>query len=275
LKPYRCLALCMLLAMFGVASIQPRAEGEDQAQNQGLVFHWTGKLSAGQMLEIKNANGNIDAEGIAGNEIQVTAEKSGQHADQVKIEVVPSVEGVTICAIYPPGIFGGSASHCEPNKGYSSNVNGDEARVHFTVRLPKNLRFSGVNVNGNVRADDMGRFVHAVSVNGSVGVSTEEWAQAETVNGSIKVTMGDADWPGKLKIASVNGSVELHMPSDLNADVKFSSVNGEMSSDFPIEISNGWPVGHSAHGTVGKGGRSLVVDTVNGSVSMQKSAGTL
>jgi hypothetical protein len=58
--------------------------------------------------------------------------------------------------------------------------------------------------------------------------------------------------------------------------VKFSSVNGQMTSEFPqLTISNGFPVGHSASGTIGKGGRSLVVDTVNGNVDLKKSAGTI
>ena len=246
------------------------------AQDQSPVFHWSGKLAAEKTVEIKNVNGNIDAEASPGDEIQVTAEKSGRDADKAKIEVVPHEDGVTICAIYPPGVFGGSAGRCEPKKSYSSNVHGDNARVHFTVRLPKNLRFSGTTVNGDVRAEDMGRFVRAVSVNGSIRVSTSAWAQADTVNGSIKARMGDAAWSGTLKLASVNGSIELDMPDDLSAEVKFSSVNGQMSSEFPqLAVNNGFPVGHSARGTIGKGGRSLVVETVNGNVDLKKSGGPI
>ena len=246
-----------------------------ESNDQGPVFQWSGKLPADQILEIRNVNGNIDAAPASDDEIQVTAEKSGRDADKVRIEVVTSREGVTICAVYPPSIFGGSAGSCEPNKNYSSNVHGDDARVHFSVRLPKNLRFSGTTVNGSVTAEGLGRFVHAVSVNGSIRVSTSAWAQADTVNGSIKAIMGDAAWTGTLKIASVNGSVELEMPDDFNADVKCSSVNGRMNSEFPLTINNGFPVGHSARGTVGKGGRSLVIDTVNGNVDLKKSAGTI
>jgi hypothetical protein len=254
------------LMLFGTAAL---------AQDQGRVFHWSGKLAADKIVEIKNVNGNIEAETAGGDQIEVTAEKSGPRADEVKIVVVPHDEGVTICAIFPAGFLGGSAS-CEPgNNGHSSNTHGDDTRVRFTVRLPKNLRFSGGTVNGNVTTENMGRFVHAQSVNGSIHVSTAAWAQAETVNGSIQARIGDAAWTGTLKFASVNGSVELRMPDDSSADVKFSSVNGSMNSDFPLTISNGFPVGHSAHGTIGKGGRALVVDTVNGNVSLKKGGGSI
>lgn len=82
--------------------------------------------------------------------------------------------------------------------------------------------------------------------------------------------MGDAGWNGTLKIGSVNGSIELRMPDDLNANVSFKSVNGSMTSDFPLTISNNWPVGHTAKGQIGNGGRELVIQTVNGSVQLRK-----
>lgn len=246
-----------------------------QAQDQGLVFHWTGKLSPDQLVEIRNVNGNIDAEGSSSDQVEVTAEKSGRNAQSVKIEVVPNSDGVTICAIYPSRDSDSSSDRCSLHHSNNSGSDTGDASVHFTVRLPKNLRFSADNVNGGVTAENLGRAIQAASVNGSIRLSTSAWAQAQTVNGSIHATMGDADWPGTLKLASVNGSVELQMPSDINADIKFSSVNGEMKSEFPLDISNGWPVGHSAKGTLGKGGRKLVVDTVNGNVSLTRSAGTL
>jgi hypothetical protein len=237
------------------------------AQDQGREFHWKGTLPADKMLAIQNVNGNIDASASEDNEIEVTAEKSGPGANQVRIDVNPSSEGVMLCAIYP-----GSSGPCGKNHHYSHNGEGDQAKVHFTVRVPKNLRFSADNVNGSVNAVNMGRFVHANSVNGNVNVSTSTWTEAETVNGSIKASMGDTRWNGTLKIESVNGSIELDLPDDFSADVKFSSLNGRIESDFPLTMWDHWPVGHSASAQVGKGGRELAIKTVNGSVELKKRA---
>jgi Putative adhesin len=242
-------------------------------QDNGREFHWSGKLAADKLVEIKNVNGDIDAEGSSTDEVQVTAEKSGPNAEQVKIEVVPSSEGVTICTMYAGGIFGGSTGPCESGKGWHTNIHGDRTKVHFIVHMPKNLRFAGTSVNGSVIAEDMGREVRADTVNGSIRVSTAAWAQADTVNGSIKARMGAADWTGTLKLDSVNGSIDLEMPDDLNADVKFSSVNGQMRSDFPLTITGNIGPGHSAHGKIGNGGRELVIDTVNGNVELRKAGG--
>jgi DUF4097 and DUF4098 domain-containing protein YvlB len=242
------------------------------AQDQGREFHWKGKLTADQVVEIKDVNGKIEASTTAGDEVEVTAVKSGPRAEEVQIKVVPSGNGVTICAIYPAF---GSREVCEPGGSWHvHNKSGDSTKVDFTVHMPRNLRFSGYNINGGVSAEGMGRAVRADTVNGSIHVSTSAWAQAHTVNGSIEARMGSADWDGTLKISTVNGSVNLEMPDDLNAEVKFSSVNGRIDSDFPLTIQGGF-VGHSARGTIGKGGRELVISTVNGSVGLKKSAGAI
>lgn len=236
------------------------------AQDQGREFHWSDKLAADQLVQVKGVNGNIDAEAGEGDQIEVTAEKSGPDAERVKIQVASSSDGVVICAIYP-----GSSESCAPS-WHPRNVRGDDTKVHFTIHMPKNLRFSGQNVNGDVNAKGMGRFVRGETVNGSVQISTSAWADAETVNGSIRAKMGNSDWPGSLSFKSVNGSIEIELPDDLKADVKFKSLNGHINSDFPITISGGF-IGQSARGRVGSGGRELSIETVNGSVEIKKARG--
>jgi len=141
--------------------------------------------------------------------------------------------------------------------------------VRFTVRVPENVRFYAENVNGSVTAENMGRFVKASSVNGSVHVSTKSWAEISSVNGSLEARMGRSDWTGTLKAESVNGSINLELPSDTNADVNFKSVNGRLESDFPLTVQ-GSLGGHIVRGQIGNGGRELKVETVNGNVELRR-----
>ena len=238
-----------------------------EGQAQGREFHWSGKLAADNIVEIKGINGNIDAESSDGNEVEVTAEKSGPRADEVKIEVLPHADGVTICAIYPSGLGRG---HCEPGRRWDSgNQHGDDTKVHFTVRVPGNIRFSGQNVNGEVNAKNMGRFVHASTVNGNIRVSTKSWAEVASVNGDVKANMGSSDWRGTLSAETVNGAIELELPGDLNAEVSFKSVNGRLHTEFPLSV-DGSLGGHWINGRIGNGGRELKLETVNGNVELKK-----
>src|SRR5437899_614364 len=100
----------------------------------------------------------------------------------------------TVSRSVPSILAGFSASRVRAsleNAG-TPTTHGDRTKVNFTVRLPENLRFAGQSVNGDVKAQDMGRFVRASTVNGSVRVSTKAWAELSSVNGSIDASMSRA-----------------------------------------------------------------------------------
>lgn len=253
----RCLVAMLAIALMGAMG------WAQQSQQTGNEFQWKGKIAPEGILIIKNVNGDIDAGPAAGDEVEVTAEKRGPKADEVKIEVEELRDGVVICAIYP----GWFKRNC--GDWHSSNGGNDRTKVHFTVRVPENVRFHGQNVNGDVTAEHLGRFVHASSVNGSIKASTKSWVEADTVNGSIEAKMGSADWHGALTENSVNGSITLELPDDINVEVNFASLNGSLQSDFSFTQS-GKLSSHLINGTIGSGGRELKLNTVNGEVRLKR-----
>jgi len=258
----RSMGISALVIAFAVAGW-----AQDQGTDNGREFHWTGKLSPDQVVVIKDINGDIDATGSSNSDqVEVSAIRSGEGAQDVKIQVVKLADGVMICALYP-GFF--SSDNCDSSSHFGNSHN--NAKVDFTIHMPRNLRFVGKNVNGGVRAMSMGRYVEADSVNGGIHISTESWASAKSVNGSIQARIGRADWSGDLEFKTVNGSIRLELPSGLNTELDFKSVNGHLESDFPLTMQGS--IGkHSVHGTIGSGGRSLELKTVNGSGELRKEA---
>lgn len=223
-------------------------------------FHWNGKLAADQTVTVKTINGEIRAEPSSGSEVEVTAEASGEYAQEVNFEVRQDSNGVTICETYP---------HHDSCSGHSSNHNNnDRTRIHYNVRVPAANRFAGRSVNGSVTAMNLDRPVSAKTVNGMVKVSTKSWAEGESVNGSVEVMMGSADWTGTLHIASVNGSIHVGLPANANAEIDVRSVNGSFNSELPV-VSQSFMSRH-VQGRVGNGGRELRLETVNGSVRLVK-----
>jgi DUF4097 and DUF4098 domain-containing protein YvlB len=257
----KCSVVAIALALFFALSSASLAQTQS-----GDEWRWSGKLAPEQLLQIKNVNGSIEANGVNGDTIEVVAYRSGEDKDQVHVEIVNNSDGVTICAVYP-----GHGNRCEAGDSYHQEVHDVHAKVEFTVKIPRNLRFDARTVNGKVQADGLGRFVRASSVNGSIDVSTDAWAQATTVNGGIKERIGRADWDGALKITTVNGSIDLEVPSSMSTDVRFSAVNGSLESDLPLTISSqsGRWGPKKLEGRIGSGGRDLQVNTVNGSLHIR------
>jgi hypothetical protein len=262
MRTFRSLGIASVLLTFAALA------WAQEPTESGNRWQWTGKLAPDQVVVVRDINGDIDATGSSSSDqVEVTAEKTGRDADQVKIHLQKVRDGVVICAVYPGMFSSSSEGDCESTSHFGNHHN--NARVDFTVRMPQNLRFTGKNVNGAVRAESMGRYVDAESVNGEIHVQTQSWASAESVNGSIDARLGRTDWPGELDFKTVNGSIKLEMPSNLNAEVDFKSVNGHLESDFPLTVQGSMGK-HVLHGTIGNGGRELNVKTVNGSVELRK-----
>ena len=108
-----------------------------------------------------------------------------------------------------------------------------------------------------------------VTVNGSVTFSTTGYAEATTVNGSIRGALGSSDWPDTLDFETVNGSITLDLPEGLSTTVEASTVNGSISTDFPLTVQGRFSR-RRLTGTIGNGGRRLQLETVNGGISLRK-----
>ncbi len=142
--------------------------------------------------------------------------------------------------------------------------------VDFTVHVPAGVVLSAHTVNGAVVAEGLGGNVEAVTVNGSVHLSTTGYAEARTVNGSITAALGRADWPDAMEFETVNGSVTLTLPPALSTEVRAETVNGDIESDFPLMVSGRFGP-RRLNGTIGNGGRRLELRTVNGGIRLKKS----
>lgn len=236
-------------------------------------FHWTGRLAAGKRLEIRGVNGSIRAMAATGNEIDVTAHKTARRSDpdEVEIKVVPFEDGVVICALYPTPRRARQENSCEPGGGHSSTENND-VEVDFTIKLPAGIDFEGRTVNGDVDANDLGADASVSTVNGSVNVSAAGHVDATTVNGSIRASMGRADWTGDAEFTTVNGGITLTLPAGVSTDVRASTVNGDLETDFPLTVTGKWGP-RRMRGTIGGGGdRTLQLTTVNGSIQIRKAS---
>jgi Putative adhesin len=233
-------------------------------------FTWSGNIAQGRAIEIKGVNGDVRAEPSGSNQVEVLAVKSARRDDpaSVRIQVVPHEGGVTICAVYPSR-EGARPNECAAGQGGRNNVQNNDVTVRFTVRVPAGVTFIGTTVNGDVEAMRLNGDVAVTTVNGSATFSTTGTGRASTVNGSIRGEMGRADWADSVSMSTVNGSITLTLPATLSTDLRASTVNGDITADFPITVQ-GKISRRRMEGTIGGGGRTLALETVNGSITLKR-----
>jgi hypothetical protein len=251
---------------FGIPQL-PRHPGSGQFAWRGgpvatAEFHWHGPITAGHQVQVKGLNGAIHADAAGGNEVEVTAIKRsrGNSPTDVPIAVIQSGGDVTFCAAVP-----GDVNNCaEGGEGGPGGVS-----VEYTVHVPKGVLFTAHSVNGGITVEDLSAAVELETVNGGIQVSTSGSAKAETVNGSIRAAVGSTSQD--LSFHTVNGSISVAVPENASVDVRAETMSGSITSDFPLNIPKTQPGEQkTASGRIGSGGHELSLETVNGSISLQK-----
>lgn len=251
-----------ITAVLGLACVAVPLAAQD--------FRWHGPVASGKSITIRGVNGQIRVSRADGREAEVTATKRAHKSDpaSVEIKVVEDAGGVMICALYPAR-RGKPENECR--EGGRNNSEDNDVEVNFVVKVPDGVEFIGGTVNGDVEAHDLTADASLSTVNGDVEVETGGIARATTVNGSIRATLGRADWSRPLRFTTVNGGITVRLPGTVSADIEATTVNGSVESDFPITVT-GKVSARSFRGRIGDGGRELGLTTVNGSIRLQKSS---
>lgn len=234
-------------------------------------FEWSGRIERGKSIEIKGINGDITAVSTGDNEVTVTAElREGRRGDaaDIEFEVLEHERGVTICAVYPSPRRR-KPNECRAGSRGRMNTHDNDTEVEFTVHVPEGVNFVGRTVNGSIDAESLDGDVEAHTVNGRIDVSANGFAEATTVNGSIRASLGRADWTGALEFETVNGSITVELPDGVGADVTAKTLNGGIDTDFPLTVKGKFS-SRRLTGTIGAGGRRIRLETVNGAVRIRR-----
>jgi len=215
-------------------------------------FNQTYALQSGGTVELQNVNGPIEIQGWDRDEVQVHAIKSTKHResdlDRVSIEVESTPKALSIVTRYPQ------------NEGV-------EVAVQYTLRVPHGARLERIGtVNGTLRISGVDSVEELHTVNGNVEVFEAGGAiRARTTNGNIHLELAHLQSPAGATLETTNGSLELALPSDTQANIEARCLNGNFYSELPISAQTAQRL-REVRGQFGQGGAPLRLRTVNGGI---------
>jgi DUF4097 and DUF4098 domain-containing protein YvlB len=253
------------MTFFLLAACLPLAAQENWCSNQG--YHSDGRVSHSEVREQRLAaasetlvdpaqNGSIRVHAWANGDIQIKACVQTGAVDQSAAEALAKQVTIT------------DGAGRVVAKGPSSN-DSSWWSVSYEIWAPSSANLKLRALNGSISVEGMSSQIQAHTTNGSVKLKDVGGdVQGETTNGSLKIDLSSSGWQGKgLKLNTVNGSIQLHLPANFSADVEASTVHGRVQSDFPSLNSEDH---HNVTFSVGSGGPKIEARTVNGSVQINK-----
>ena len=225
-------------------------------------FHRTVPLPSNGRVSLGNVNGNVTITGWERNEVQIDAVKKAsnqQKLDEAKIEVDAGSDYVRIRTRYP-----------------ENHTNNNPASVTYELHVPRTAGLDSIDlVNGSLDVSQVSGEVRSNLVNGSTKIhDLAGRAHLSSVNGTIAATYRTLDNVSDIELKSVNGAVRLGLPSSPNADVRVSTVNGAITTDFPLTVQGKF-VGRHLDGKLGNGGTRIEISNVNGTVHIGPGEGSL
>lgn len=227
-------------------------------------FEQTYPLTPGGRVSVSNVNGEIVVEAWDRNEVQLVAVKtadSKERLQDVEIRVNAKPDSISIETSYD--------RWRQNNDGWK---NGSKLRVDYHLMVPRGAVLNEIEtVNGDVRVSEFNNQVKISAVNGKVIASKlKGTANLSTVNGEVAADFGSLDATSKITLSTVNGRVNLTIPSDASATVKADSLNGNIENDFGLPVRKGKYVGRDLYGKLGGGDAKIKLDSVNGSLKLTR-----
>jgi len=224
--------------------------------NTEEAFNESFKLSSGGHFQLDNVNGSVQIEGWDKDEVEVRAVKSSladaRQLEEVKIEVESRPGTVAVHTRYPA-------------------TESAEVAVEYHIHVPNRTLLACVTtVNGSLRVRGVSGGGDLKSVNGNVEVTDSSGRfNAKTTNGDLKLELRRLIDGAPMNLETVNGSVELGLPSNASADLRVRNMNGDLYSDFPVTSTEALPGARAFHGRLGHGGGGPIsVRTVNGGIRL-------
>jgi len=238
-------------AWLAAASVVPAYAGDLEEE-----FHHTYALAADGRVSLENINGDVRITAWSRNEVKVDAIKRASSEDRL--------EAIEIKIDSDP-------SELRIKTKYQHHFNNNPGGVEYTLTVPRGARLDKIDlVNGGLEAEDLEGEVNASSVNGRIQVrGLSGGARLSVVNGHLEATFDRLDESRTISLQSVNGSIDLALPSDAGATLDASTVSGSIHNDFGLPV-DGHFVGHQLHGTLGDGRAQVKLSDVNGSIRIHR-----
>jgi hypothetical protein len=267
-SPIRRALLAAAAVACTTAALPSHAAAQQASSGNGAEFRWSKALQNGQLVRVANVTGDVAVIGADVEQVQVVARRRGSSSDtEARVEVKEHRDGITVCALRNEESYCDERGmHEDGNSGWARDR--ERARYDIEVRVPRRMRVSASTVSGDVRVAGTTLDVRATTVSGDATVEdvrAQDQVRVTSVSGDVTARLATLAQGTDMELKSVSGDIELSLPSTAGFTLSMSTVSGDLTSDFPLQMRGRFNR-RSINATINNGGSDLDVSTVSGDV---------
>lgn len=126
----------------------------------------------------------------------------------------------------------------EADNTVTVNTGNPNKALDLELKIPQDVKLKAGTVNdGDVVVENVRGELEVNNVNDQITLTNISGSVvANTVNGDVTVTFISVDPKAPMAFSTLNGDVRVTLPADTKANLKVKSDNGDVFSDFDIDI---------------------------------------
>jgi hypothetical protein len=181
-------------------------------------------------LKVHLVTGSIKVTSYEGKDIIINVSpRSG--GDEEKLDIENGMKRISTSGGY-------EVTAKEADNTVTVNTGNPSKAVDLDLKIPQDVKLQLGTVNdGDVTVENVKGELEVNNVNDKITLSNISGSVvANTVNGDVNVTFKAVDPKAPMAFSTLNGDVSVTLPADTKANLKLKSDNGDVFSDFDIDI---------------------------------------
>ena len=153
-------------------------------------------------------------------------------------------------------------------------------QIKYTIRLPRKVAILYHQTNwqqSNLTISNMDGDLELRTNNGGIDlINVTGPVVANSTNGEIKIVYASLSQEKPSAISTINGPVDITLPTSAKANMKLRSIHGEMYTDFDLGVKSQKDGlakvggGNNIDGTTNGGGVEIELRTINSNIYIRK-----
>jgi len=236
-------------------------------------------------LKVGLLSGSIAVKGYTGKDVIVQAVPAKDDGEDA--EAAPEGKRDGKLKLIPNTSFGLTAEEDDNTVSVSTGMRGGPRNVDLQIQVPTacSMKLSTIN-GGEIDVDNVNGDLEISNTNGSITLKQIGGsAVAQTVNGEIHVLFTRVNPDKSMSFSTLNGDIDVTFPASLKATVQMKLEQGEIYSDFDVQMQKTEAqveksekgkgkyrvtFDKSMKGTINGGGQEIRFTSFNGSLYLRK-----